>query len=410
VTTAHQILSFARAAGEKLPGVEASTLFAAAMRLAVDQGHAPRPEELHIDDAGVLTLVREEAGSLPAAYLAPEMSGDDPPRRSEPRVQVYAAGALGYELLAGRQPPPPPAVPGAEVQGLLGDLVKVALAADRRERFGDLRQLLDAVEGVHPRRSREVEQKLLAGLVRRARDWRGKAPALQAEDAGRALRELSARIDALEGSLKPVRVLWARADSLEMSLQTLREQQESALRRVSAPPETAGAEPGKVFAIALFAAVLVVLATGGALFALRGSLAPLWRSLAAGVSQGGNAARDAEAGALPRAEAAPEGGTVTALARAVARSQVSLGEKALESGNARAAVVSFRTALAGQADLAEAVRGLGRAYAMQGKDAEARVEYERYLALAPEAADAADIRKAIRDLEESGRAAGKKTR
>jgi tetratricopeptide (TPR) repeat protein len=195
-----------------------------------------------------------------------------------------------------------------------------------------------------------------------------------------------------------------------MSLQTLREQQESALRRVSAPPETAGAEPGKVFAIALFAAVLVVLATGGALFALRGSLAPLWRSLAAGVSQGGNAARDAEVGALPRAEAAPEGGTVTALARAVARSQVSLGEKALESGNARAAVVSFRTALAGQADLAEAVRGLGRAYAMQGKDAEARVEYERYLALAPEAADAADIRKAIRDLEESGRTAGKKTR
>jgi tetratricopeptide (TPR) repeat protein len=409
VTTAEQILSSARAAGEKLPGAEASALFAAAMRLAVDQGYAPRPEELHIDDAGLLTLARDEAGSLPPAYLAPEMSGNDPPRGSEPRVQVYAAGALGYELLAGRPPPAPPAVPGAEVQGLLGDLVKVALAADRRERFGDLRQLFDAVEGVQPRRSREVEQKLLAGLVRRAREWNGKAPAPKADDS-RALRELSARIDALETSLKPVRVLWARVDSLEVSLQAVRGQLESASRKLSAAPATAGAAPGKVFATALLAAVLVVLATGGALFALRGSLAPLLRSLAAGVGRGGNEARGAEGDAPSKAEAAPEGGTVTELARAVARSQVSLGEKALESGNARAAVVSFRTALAGRPDLAEAVRGLGKAYAMLGKEAEARVEYERYLALAPAAADAADIRKAIRDLEESGRAASKKSR
>jgi tetratricopeptide (TPR) repeat protein len=393
VTTADQILAFARAAGEKLPGAEASALFAAAMRLAVDQGHAPRPEELRIDDAGVLTLVRGEASSLPSAYLAPELSGDDPPRSSEPRVQVYAAGALGYELLAGRPPPTPPDVPGAEVQGLLGDLVKVALAADRRERFGDLRQLLDAVEGVQPRRSREAEQRLLAGLVRRARDWSSKAPPPRADDGGRALRELSLRIDAVEASL-----------------QALRGQHEATLRRLSAAPATAGAAKGLVFAIALFAAVLVVGAAGAALYALRGPLAPLSRFFAAGAGRGGSSTPDGEADALPKATAAPEAGTVVALARTVARSQVSIGEKALESGNATAAVASFRTALAGQADLPEAVRGLGRAYALQGKEAEARVEYERYLALAPGAADAADIRKAIGELEERGRAAGKKVR
>ena len=86
------------------------------------------------------------------------------------------------------------------------------------------------------------------------------------------------------------------------------------------------------------------------------------------------------------------------MARAVARSQVVRGDNALEKGRADEAIEQFRIALANDPELAEAHRGLGMAYALRNQDREARQEYERYLALAPAAEDAEDIRRAIAEL------------
>ena len=86
------------------------------------------------------------------------------------------------------------------------------------------------------------------------------------------------------------------------------------------------------------------------------------------------------------------------MARAVARSQVVRGDNALEKGRADEAIEQFRTAIENDPDFADAHRGLGMAYALRNLDVQARSEYERYLALAPAAEDADDIRRAIAEL------------
>lgn len=86
------------------------------------------------------------------------------------------------------------------------------------------------------------------------------------------------------------------------------------------------------------------------------------------------------------------------MARAVALSQVVRGDNALEKGRPVEAIEQFRIAIENDPDLAEAHRGLGMAYALRNLDLQARQEYERYLALAPGAEDAEDIRRAIAEL------------
>jgi tetratricopeptide (TPR) repeat protein len=74
------------------------------------------------------------------------------------------------------------------------------------------------------------------------------------------------------------------------------------------------------------------------------------------------------------------------------------GDLSLEKGHADAAVTAFHAALEADPTLAEAHRGLGMAFALQGNDAVAKLEYERYLAANPQAADATEIRAAISEL------------
>src|ERR1700682_1316313 len=146
----HDILERSRASGQPLPAREATLLFAAAMRLAAPQGATLRSRLVGIDEQGALHLAPfdDRQPELEPGYLAPELLSADAPRKSEPRVQVYAPGALGYGVLTGRDPR---AGLDAELPAPLGDIVKLALAQDRRERFGDLTQLYDAVEGAQPR-------------------------------------------------------------------------------------------------------------------------------------------------------------------------------------------------------------------------------------------------------------------
>ena len=165
----HEILEKSRAASGRLPYNEAAVLFAGAVRLAAASDSTLRGRLVRIDDAGGLHVegFDEQAPEAEPAYLAPELLSSDAPDKNDPKVQVYAAGVLGYELLTGRLAPPPGQAPGPELTGPLGDVVRRALAVDRRERIEDLRQLHEAVEEIQPRPPAEGERNILSALRNR---------------------------------------------------------------------------------------------------------------------------------------------------------------------------------------------------------------------------------------------------
>src|SRR5438067_3911439 len=167
--TVLEILERARSGGQRLPYNEAAVLFAAAVRLAAANDSTLRARLLQIDDAGRLRLepFDEEAPDPDPAYLAPELLSPDAPDKNDPKVQVYAAGVLGYELLTGKVAPPSGHSPGPELSGPLGEVVRLALAPDRRTRIEDLKQLEEAVEGVQPRPPAEGERNILVALRNR---------------------------------------------------------------------------------------------------------------------------------------------------------------------------------------------------------------------------------------------------
>src|SRR4051812_8545615 len=167
--TAHEILEKARAAGQRLPYNEAAVLFTAAVRLAAASDSTLRARLLRIDEAGGLHLdtFDEDAPEAEPAYLAPELLTPDAPDKTDPKVQVYAAGVLGYELLTGKLAPSPGQAPGPELSGDLGEVVRHALSVDRRGRIEALRELQEAVETVQPRPPAEGERNILSALRNR---------------------------------------------------------------------------------------------------------------------------------------------------------------------------------------------------------------------------------------------------
>ena len=462
----HEILEKARAAGHRLPYNEAAVLFAAAIRLAAAHGSTLRGRLVQIDEAGGLHVEAfdEHAPEAEPGYLAPELLAADAPPRTEPRVQVYAAGALGYELLTGKLAPQPGQPPGPELSGALGDVVRIALAPDRRARFGDLKQLHDAVEVVQPRPPSEGERNILSALR-----MRFSRPPPEKE----ALARLIEKVHQLEGQVAQLGKSQARLEATHQQSMEMIERFEDGQRRLN---ET-GRRKQSVVAPAVFAALFTTLAVLAAAWGLgmrlplpvvaasqpepvatpvappppeapqppvekpRGEKPPAEKppipdasaaeitpaSPAAGapgpdagavavadageVDAGATVAAEVDGGSPPvaAAPAQPPPPPVqrkpappnprAAMQRALAVSQVRHGEAALEQGRADEALGSFRAALENEPTLAAAFRGMGMAYAMQGQDAQALQSYDRYLRLAPGAADAAEIRQSIRDLK-----------
>lgn len=442
MTNIHEILEKVRGSRQRLPVNEASVLFAASVRLAASQGATLRARLLSIDDAGGLHVapLDDRDPETEPGYLAPELLGPDAPRKNEPRVQVYAAGALGYELLTGHVAPGNP----AELSGPLGDIVKIALAPDRRERFGDLTQLQDAIEGVQPRPPAEGERNIFSALRNR---WSRAPP--EKEALARVIEKLSH----LESQVAQLAKAQGRLDAAQREALERIDRFEDGLQRLPRAKKPSAAVP---VLLGVLLAVAGLVAAGLALGIvpqqlLRGSRqeppppqpiastpppsaapamplipdASVAEEKPAAIAAADAGAPEAAVTAGKPAEAPPDAGAVAqaalpdagaparaeppkrqqraelsqqAMLHAVAISQVRRGESALEQNQPEEALASFRAALENEASLPAAFRGMGMAYAMQGNDAQALRAYERYLQLAPAAPDKAEIRRSMAEL------------
>lgn len=462
MVTLHDILERARASGQKLSPGEALWLFAAVTREAAEKKATVRSRLVHVDANGVLQLARfdEKRPEDEPGYLAPELLEKGGPRKDEPRVQVYAAGALGYEIFTGHAPDPRKA-PGTELTGPAADVVRIAMAHDRRERFGDLNQLREAVDALQQPADPEAERHAFAALV-----GRGEKPE-KPDKSGGALPELGRQ--ALTKLIDHVGQLGRQMEAVRNGLADVQRDQRDLLQRVAvlesrgtsgSPAPKGRSSPVMAVLAGMLGAAVAVAAVGvvavkvprlGAGRLLRAAIgapstpssaatAPSPAPVAAASANGApaaaapavstaqppasNAAPTATAtpavasstGAAPAASAAtptaPGASTANAtpdkaappkpsqaeMARAVAEAQVRRGDQELERGRYDAAAEEFQLALANDPTIAIAWRGLGIAHLMRHNEESARKAYARYLQLAPNAPDARDIRKAIAEL------------
>jgi len=154
-------LTQAQKRGSELPPALSGALLLAAIRLSEHQQQALRPYQLLVDDDGALELLN---GDPPTAdgYAAPELrNGAALPR--DPRVLVYAAGALGYELVT-LTPPRLSGDSGAELAGPLAAVIRKAMG-ERRDRFKSLKDMALAVERVQARPTPDEERLILAAVA-----------------------------------------------------------------------------------------------------------------------------------------------------------------------------------------------------------------------------------------------------
>ena len=410
--TLHDILERARAAGQKLAAGEALWLFAAVTRLAAAQKSTVRSRLVHLDASGAMQLARfdEKRAEDEQGYLAPELLERGAPAKTEPRVQVYAAGALGYELLTGQPAPDPRKGPGPELAGPFADLVRIAMAHDRRERFGDLQQLREAVDALQRPAGADAERQTFAALVGRSDKWAG------VPDMDRA---------ALAKLIEHVSHLGKQMDAVRSGMADVQRDQQDLSTRVAVmesrgPGQSVVVRSGSGFAPGLLGGLFGAAVAAGALFtagllnpaAIRAlaSPKPAARAPAPADPRPGPAAASMVpappvaatpiANPAPTANATPNPTRPSAaeLARAVAEAQVKRGDLELERGHYESAAEEFQQALASDANLAVAWRGLGIAHLMRHDEESARRAYEKYLQLAPSAPDARDIRKAIAEL------------
>jgi tetratricopeptide (TPR) repeat protein len=470
--TAREILDKARASGHRLPYNEAAVLYAATVRLAAAQDATLRGWLVLIDEAGGLHvgIFDEQAPEAEPALLAPELMGSSAPDKSDPKVQVYAAGILGYELLTGKLPPTPGQAPGPELTGALGKVVRRALAADRRERIEDLKQLYEEVEKVQPRPPAEGERNILSALRNRF-----SRPPPEKE----AVAKLIDKLHHLEGQVAQLAKSQSRLDAAQQqSLETI-ERFEDGQRRLEHSGRRKQSVVGPAVIAGLFTSIAVLAAAwalGLVTSPIRPPLPPVVTPPAAeprpdprpepkperkaeakpapvdasvqeavpapvdaGAPEAFAATPDAGEGDAglavvvdagpthatapvkpppvvptkpavppkpPVAKPKPQPNPEAAMLHAVATSQVRRGEAALEQGKADEALESFRAALENEPNNAVAFRGMGMAYAMQGNDAQALKSYDRYLRLAPKAPDAEEIRQSIRELKARAKQGG----
>ncbi len=154
-------LSKAQRKGTELPPAVSGALLLAAVRLSDAKGQAIRPYQLLVDDGGRIDLL---TGEPPTAdgYAAPELR-NGAVLSDDPRVLVYAAGALGYELVT-LTPPQAGLEVGPEVHGPLAKVIRKAMA-ERQKRFKNLTEMARAIEAIHGRPTKEEEQLILAAVA-----------------------------------------------------------------------------------------------------------------------------------------------------------------------------------------------------------------------------------------------------
>jgi Flp pilus assembly protein TadD len=155
-------LSQAQKKGAELPPALSGALLLAAARLSEAQQQAVRPYQLLVDDDGALELL---AGDAPASdgYAAPELrNGAVLP--DDPRVLVFAVGALGYELITLASPRPGEEGVGPEVRGPLAPVIRKALA-ERQHRYKNLFEMAKALEAIGGRPTRDEERLILAAVA-----------------------------------------------------------------------------------------------------------------------------------------------------------------------------------------------------------------------------------------------------
>ncbi len=154
-------LSKAQRKGTELPPAVSGALLLAAVRLSDAKGQAVRPYQLLVDDGGGIDLL---TGEPPTAdgYAAPELR-NGAVLSDDPRVLVYAAGALGYELVT-LTPPQAGLEVGPEVHGPLAKVIRKAMA-ERQKRFKNLTEMARAIEAIHGRPTKEEEQLILAAVA-----------------------------------------------------------------------------------------------------------------------------------------------------------------------------------------------------------------------------------------------------
>jgi tetratricopeptide (TPR) repeat protein len=437
MTNLFEMLERARLGGQRLLPNEAAVLFAAAVRMAATQNATLRARLLQIDDNGVLHLQKfdERAPETEPSFLAPELLGHDAPKKTEPRVQVFAAGALGYELLTGHVAPPH--APGPELSGALGDIVRMALSQDRRERFQDLVQLHEAIEGVQSRPPAEGERNILSALRLRL---------MKPPPEKEALARLIEKVHLLEQQLAMLGPLHAQVDRMEEGIRRSNERKQPS---VIVPAFLAGligaaAVLGAGYAMGIAAKQSAPTPPAPAPAPVPPAPLPTPPAPVASATpdaavavQDAPVAVEVDAGPPPLALAVPDAGPAApapavekpvekapakapekvaekkappispaAMSRALALSQIRRGEAALEKGHADEALSSFRSALDSDPGIAAAYRGMGMAYSMQGNDAQALQSYQRYLQLAPGAADVKDIRNSMKELKDRSKVSG----
>jgi len=175
MATLHDIFERARTTHQRIPPGESAWLLAAAVRIAAVRNATLRSRLVQIDANGNLSVLpfSDSQPDGETGFLAPELLGPDAPAKDEPRVQVYAAGALGYELLTGQPPPDPRVGPGRELTGPLGDVLRLAMSKDRRERFANLEELRQAIDAVQRNVGSEKERLAFAALAARSEKWTG---------------------------------------------------------------------------------------------------------------------------------------------------------------------------------------------------------------------------------------------
>ena len=420
-----------------LPPEVALPVLCAAVRQAADAGVSLRPRLLKFLGDGQVSL---DLGQAPGGaeerpgYLAPEVvAGLSPP--DDPRALVYAAGALGFELLTGN---PVPDRRFASDKPLGAVLAKALAPA--HQRFASLAQLAGELEKVRPaQRAPQSEAPHPAhGAHHAAHETEKPAPPDRSGDPQAQLAGAHARIAWLEQSLAQQR---AEANGREERLKrtiALLQQRNDALTRLASvaadrPAAAAPADPHPRYPVPrwllIAAAAISAAAITFATLALRdaaqreraaraqqaSAVAPQTprvsrvESATEPTSPAGERPAAANERTPPAAErSAPSRAPVAHPARPpsarvsrTARSELDRGERALVGGRPDEALAAFQSAQSLDQHQPEAVKGLAAAYMQLGDRENARRSYERYLEVAPNAPDADRIRRLLSQFQAS---------